>query len=135
MRRFLPLALGLVAVCAGAAGARAAAPAAEPPITATGAEGDYLRTIHRTIHFRWAYMFIEEVAAKRPPTDPLNNPSLEAELLFTVRWDGSPAEVTVTRSSGVGAFDEAAVGAVKGDRPFPVPPIDVYGDDGVAHCR
>jgi TonB family protein len=142
MRRFRPLALGLLAVCAaapaaraGAPAARAGAPAREPPITATGAEGDYLRTIHRTIHFRWANMFIEDLAAKRPPTDPLNNPSLEAELLFTVRWDGSPAEVTVTRSSGVGAFDEAAVAAVKGDQPFPVPPIDTYGDDGVAHFR
>ena len=75
------------------------------------------------------------MADKRPPTDPLNNMSLETEMLFTVRWDGSPAEVTVTKGSGVAAFDQAAVAAVKGDRPFPVPPIDVYGDDGVAHFR
>ena len=135
MLRFRPLALGLLAACAVVGVAQAAAPAPEPPITATGAEGDYLRAIHRAIHFRWANMFIEEVAAKTPATDPLNNPSLEAELLFTVRWDGSPAEVTVSSGSGVAAFDEAAVDAVKGDRPFPVPPIDVYGDDGVAHFR
>jgi TonB family protein len=107
----------------------------EPPITATGTEGDYLRAIHRSIHFRWNYQFIQLVADKRPPNDPLNDPKLEAEVLFTVRWDGSAAEVTVTRSSGVPAFDQAAIAAVKGDRPFPVPPIDVYGDDGVAHFR
>src|ERR1700689_3478414 len=131
MRRFRPLAWGLVAACGLAAVARAAggatAPALEPPIPATGAEGDYLRAIHRTIHFRWAYLFIEEVAAKRPPTDPLNNPALQAELLFTVRWDGSRAEVTVVKGSGGAAFDQAAVGSVKGDLPFPVPPISVYG--------
>jgi TonB family protein len=135
MLRFRPLALGLLAVCALAGAARAAAPSPEPPITATGAEGDYLRAMHRAIHFRWAILFIEDVAAKRPPTDPLNKMSLETEVLFTVRWDGSPAEVTVAHGSGVAAFDEAAIHAVKGDRPLPVPPIDVYGDDGVAHFR
>ena len=135
MLRFRPFALGLLAVYALAGAAHADAPAPEPPITATGAEGDYLRALHRAIHFRWANLFIEDVAAKRPPTDPLNKMSLETEILFTVRWDGSPAEVTVIRSSGVATFDQAAVHAVKGDRPFPVPPIDVYGDDGVAHFR
>jgi hypothetical protein len=135
MLRSRPFALGLLAVCAIAGAAQAAAPSPEPPITATGAEGDYLRAMHRAIHFRWANMFIEDVAAKRPPTDPLNNMSLETEVLFTVRWDGSPAEVTVVQSSGVAAFDKAAIGAIKGDWPLPVPPINVYGDDGVAHFR
>jgi TonB family protein len=136
MPRFRPLALGLLlAACLVAPGVHAAAPTPEPAITTTGAEGDYLRAIHRAIHFRWAVEFIEDVAAKRPATDPLNDPTLEAELLFTVRWDGSPAEVTVTKGSGIAVFDQAAVTAVKGNRPFPVPPIDVYGDDGVAHFR
>ncbi|HLK89009.1 MAG TPA: HEAT repeat domain-containing protein [Polyangia bacterium] len=136
MHRFRPLALSLVIACAAASAARAAAPSPEPPITATGAAGDYLRAMHRSIHFRWVSLFIEDVAEKRPPTDPLNNPKLETEILFTVRWDGSPAEVTVTHGSGVAAFDEAAVNAIKGGTVhFPVPPIDVYGDDGVAHFR
>ncbi|HEY6476278.1 MAG TPA: TonB family protein, partial [Polyangia bacterium] len=139
MPRFRPSALALaLGLClAGTLVSRpgVGAPAEEPPITATGTEGDYLRAIHRTIHFRWDFQFIEQVADKRPTTDPLNNPNLEAEVLFTVRWDGSPAEVTVSRSSGVPAFDQAAVATIKGDRPFPVPPIDVYGDDGVAHFR
>jgi TonB family protein len=135
MLRFRAFALGLL--LAGVLGARpgAAAQGEEPPITATGTEGDYLRAIHRVIHFRWDFQFIQLVADKRPPSDPLNNPNLEAEVLFTVRWDGSPAEVTISHASGVPAFDQAAAAAVKGDRPFPVPPIDVYGDDGVAHFR
>lgn len=141
MIRFRAFALGLLlaGVLAGRPGAAAPAPPAqpaeEPPITATGTEGDYLRAIHRIIHFRWEYQFIQLVADKRPPSDPLNNPNLEAEVLFTVRWDGSPAEVTVSRGSGVPAFDQAAIAAVRGNIPFPVPPIDAYGDDGVAHFR
>jgi TonB family protein len=142
MRRVRPLVLAVVTFSGAMATAWAATPPppaqahpTEPPITATGAEGDYLRALHRTIHFRWAVQFIEDVAEKRPPTDPLNNPKLETEILFTVRWDGSPAEITVTESSGVPAFDQAAVAAVKGDQSFAVPPIDVYGDDGVAHFR
>ncbi|HVZ85955.1 MAG TPA: TonB C-terminal domain-containing protein [Polyangia bacterium] len=143
MRRVRPLLLAVLTVCgtigtAGAAdppGPPEAARPTEPPITVTGAEGDYLRLLHRTIHFRFAVEFIEEVAEKRPATDPLNNPKLETEILFTVRWDGSPAEVTVTEKSGVPLFDQAAVAAVKGHQSFPVPPIDVYGDDGVAHFR
>jgi TonB family protein len=140
MLRFRALALGLLlAAVLAARPAAAQAPkvqrAEEPPITTSGAEGDYLRALHRIIHFRWANQFIELVADKRPPSDALNNPNLEAEVLFTVRWDGSPAEVTVSHSSGVAVFDQAAVAAVKGNRPYPVPPIDVYGDDGVAHFR
>ncbi|HEY5089082.1 MAG TPA: TonB family protein, partial [Polyangia bacterium] len=111
------------------------APRVEPLITVKGAEGDYLRLLHRDIHFRWATQFLEDVAAKRPANDPINNSQLQAEVLFTVRWDGSPAEVTLSESSGNAEFDRMALYAVKGDRPFAVPPIDVYGDDGVAHFR
>jgi TonB family protein len=145
--RFLVLALAatsLLAATAHAADVPRAEPVAtragaaarpEPVITATGPEGDYLRLLHQNIHFRWAKQFIGGVAERRPPKDPLNNPRLEAEVLFTVRWDGSAAEVTLSESSGEADFDQAAVAAVKGDRSFPVPPIDVYGDDGVAHFR
>ncbi len=118
------------------AGRALAAPqtAGEPPITTPGAEGDYLREMHRSIHFRWAVQFIKGVVEKRPPSDPLNRAN-DAEVLFVVRWDGSPAEITVSESSGVAAFDQAAVEAIRGTRRYPVPPVDVYGDDGVAHFR
>ncbi len=134
--RFLILGLAAAGGLAAASPARGVnAPQPEPTITVKGAEGDYLRLLHRDIHFRWASQFIEDVAEKRPPTDPLNNLKLEAEVLFTVRWDGSPAEVTLSQGSGNAVFDRAAVAAAKGDRPYPVPPIDVYADDGVAHFR
>jgi TonB family protein len=116
----------------------AAAPAAdasEPAITTPGIEGDYLRAMHTRIHLRWMHGFIETVAQLRPGSDPINNPALTSEVLFTVRWDGSPAEVTLTKSSGQKAFDQAALSAIRGDAKYPVPPLALFGDDGVAHFR
>jgi len=113
-----------------------AAQGVEPKITVPGAEGDYLRTLHQRIHFRFVYRFIQDVASKRPATDPLNQPNLRAEILFGVRWDGSVSDVIVGQKSGVDAFDQAAIAAVRveGDR-YPPPPAELFGDDGVAHFR
>src|SRR5450755_2509520 len=88
--RLLALALGAASLPPIASARAADAPRVEPLIAAKGAEGDYLRLLHRDIHFRWAVQFLEGVAAKRPANDPINNSKLEAEVLFTVRWDGSP---------------------------------------------
>jgi hypothetical protein len=108
----------------------------EAKITAPGAEGDYLRTLHRGIHYRFAMTFISGIAAKQPPTDPLNKPGLAAEVFFGVRWDGSVSDVVVGDKSGVPAFDQAAVAAVRGDNVrYPPPPPELFGDDGVAHFR
>src|SRR5262245_43045807 len=84
---FLPLALAANPAPAPApAGAPAAAPPPaaprEPQITVPGAEGDYLRSLHARIHFRFATGFIDGVAAKKPPNDPLNQPGLRTEVYF-----------------------------------------------------
>src|SRR5262249_25541460 len=100
-----------------------------------GPEGDYLRILHTQIHWRWETKFLETVVKGQPPSAPLNNPALEAEVLFTIRWDGSTAEVTLSKSSGNKTFDAAAVATVKGTGPCPVPPLQVFGDDGVAPFR
>jgi hypothetical protein len=120
--------------------APAAAPlpaeAAEPKITVPGAEGDYLRTMHQGIHYRFAIKFIEGIAAKQPKTDPLNKPGLMAQVYFGVRWDGSVAEAVVADKSGVEAFDQAAVAAIRTDGVrYAPPPPELFGDDGVAHFR
>lgn len=107
--------------------------AGETPITVPGVEGDYLRSVHLRIHWRWVHNFLEAVAMRRPASDPINNPALQAEVLFTIRWDGSPAEVTLSKSSGNKTFDQAALSAIRGDIKYPVPNVSLYGDDGVAH--
>jgi hypothetical protein len=135
--RALALAVGAVVCLQTAPGAApaSAAPEAEPAITVPGIEGDYLRSLHVLIHWRWTHYFIEAVAMTRPRSDPLNNPALAAEVLFTVRWDGSIAEVTLSKSSGLKAFDLAALEAVRGNITYPMPPLALFGDDGVAHLR
>jgi HEAT repeat protein len=112
----------------------APAPTSEPKITVPGVEGDYLRSLHTRIHYRFANKFIEDVAAKRPKTDPLNNPTLRTEVNFGVRWDGTVTDAVVAEKSGVPAFDQAATAAVRGDNAkYPTPPVELFGDDGVAH--
>ena len=124
--------------------APAAAPAAEmgePKITVPGAEGDYLRLIHGRIHFRFANRFINDIAAKQPATDPMNRPGLRTEIHFGLRWDGSLSDAVVNQKSGVEAFDQAALAAVRTDAAgtasarYPPPPADLFGDDGVAHFQ
>jgi hypothetical protein len=115
--------------------APAEVPAGEPKITVPGAEGDYLRTLHSRIHVRYTSRFIDDLA-KRPATDPLNQPGLRAEIHFGVRWDGSVSDAVVDQKSGVEAFDKAALAAVRVDGSrYPPPPPELFGDDGVAHFR
>jgi hypothetical protein len=113
-----------------------AAEPGEPKITVPGAEGDYLRALHARIHFRFAVRFIGDVASKQPPTDPLNQPGLRAEVLFGIRWDGSVSDAVVEKKSGVPAFDQAALGSIHDENThYNPPPAELFGDDGVAHFR
>jgi TonB family protein len=127
------VAAGAPVAAATAAAAAATSAAPEPAITAPGPEGDYLRALHRHIHWRWTNDFIDVVERTRPAKDKLNDPTLRAEVSFAVRWDGSPADVKVTHGSGVAAFDQAALAAVRSEVPYQLPPLELFGDDGVAH--
>ena len=115
---------GLLLLChlgrraaAGAGAPRGPRPRERAKITGKGVEGDYLRSLHTRIHYRFANKFIEDVAAKRPKTDPLNNPSLRTEVNFGVRWDGTVTDAIVTEKSGLPAFDQAAIAAIRGEKP------------------
>ena len=110
--------------------------AQEPAIPGEGVEADYLRALHDRIHPLWAGLFIHGVAAKAPAGSPLNSVGTHgAVVLFSVRWDGSTTDVTLVGSSGATAFDQAAVDAIRRVDDFPVPPMAVLSDDGLAHFR
>lgn len=107
----------------------------EPPIALSGAEGDYLRALHERIHQRWAAGFVASVAQTLPAANALNDPSLQAVVLFSIRWDGTVVEATLVSASGADAFDRAAVDAVRKESPFRVPPVEALSDDGLAYFR
>jgi TonB family protein len=110
--------------------------AQEPSIPGEGVEADYLRALHERIHPLWTGLFIHGVAEKAPSASPLNSVgSHAAAILFSVRWDGSTTDVTLVGSSGATAFDLAAVAAIRRVDDFPVPPVAVLSDDGLAHFR
>ena len=140
---FLPHAVATAAEPAPAPAPAAATPPAAPPaapgepkITIPGTEGDYLRALHTRIHYRFVTLFIEGIAAKKPPNDPLNNPGLRTEIFFGVRWDGSVADVLVNQKSGVEAFDKAALNALRDEHTrYSPPPAELFGDDGIAQFR
>ena len=108
----------------------------EPSIPGEGVVADYLRGLHEKVHPLWTGLFIRGVAEKAPSTSPLNNVGAHAAVvLFSVRWDGSTTDVTLVGSSGVTPFDQAALDAIRRVDDFPVPPVAVLSDDGLAHFR
>jgi TonB family protein len=138
---FGPLAvvIACLAVALPAAAAPVAAPAPasapEPAITTPGVEGDFLRGVHALLHERWAKGFIDSTAARAVAPSPLADRTRAVVVLFAIRWDGTIAEANVGTSSRVPALDKAAVEAVRTAGRFPVPPVDVFSDDGIVHLR
>ena len=126
--------VGLGAVL-GSGAARSAALSQEPPIAGEGVAADYLRSLHAQIHPLWSGLYVHEKLDKLPAGRPDADSSRQAVLLFSVRWDGSAADVTMVQESGVAAFDEAARTAIRRVDRFPVPPLAVLSDDGLAHFR
>ncbi|HET6281474.1 MAG TPA: TonB family protein [Polyangia bacterium] len=133
-----PIAAALVAVwfsLAQPAPATAGPPDGEPAITAPGVEGDYLRVVHGHIHEHWTKA-LSKPPAKPPARAAAPAPgAAEAVVLFSIRWDGTLAGISLITSSGAPAVDQMAVAAVRAAAPFGVPPLDIFSDDGVAHFR
>ena len=110
--------------------------AQEPAIGGEGVEADYLRALHERIHPLWTGLLIRGFADNAPGTSALNSADARAAaVLFSVRWDGSTTDVIMVGSSGAASFDQAALDTVRRVGDFPVPPVAVLSDDGLAHFR
>ena len=119
--------------------ATAGPPDGEPAITVPGIEGDYLRAIHARIHEHWTKA-LSKPKAKTPgraaaAANVAAAPAGESVVLFSVRWDGTVAGISLITSSGSPPVDQMAVAAVRAAAPFGVLPLDIYSDDGLAHFR
>jgi TonB family protein len=128
MRRSLVLAIGVLAV-----GGTVQAEEKEPPITAEGGRGVFLRGAHEAVHPTWAARLLRNAGERLPAGHPLNDRSLSAVIEVVVMADGTITDARIERSSGSREFDAAALGVfVMGDQ-LPAPPDDMLSDDNRAH--
>lgn len=138
MNRFPVLSAALI-LLVGLPAAHAATIAADKlpesplPLPPPGPEATYLSTVHTQIHRRFTDNFLRLIAEKLELTNPLNVPTLSAEVDLAISGDGQLISSQVSRSSGFPGFDDAVVEILRDAVPYPRPPSEVRSDDGTTH--
>lgn len=90
----------------------------------------YLVAIHNRIHPIFADDFLGSLDGL-PSTHPMNAPNVATSLEIVLsRDDGRLVKMGVTRTSGITAFDIAALDAVQRASPFGKPPAAIVSTDG-----
>jgi hypothetical protein len=98
--------------------------------TARSPFGTYLVTIHNRIHPIFAEDFLGSLDGL-PGNHPLNDPTLITRLEIVLdRDDGHVLKMGVVRTSGITAFDIAALDSVQRSSPFGKPPKAIVSSDG-----
>jgi TonB family protein len=91
----------------------------------------YLNGMHNRIHPIFADSFLESLDSL-PPNHPMNDKHLVARLEIVLTKQGHLKKMGVVRTSGITAFDVAALDAVDRAQPFgPVPTAIVSADGNV----
>src|SRR5664279_2595292 len=109
---------------------------AEPALTGTGADGDYLRQVHERVHARWAGNFLRLASETLPASDPVNDPARTVTVDLVLSTDGGQiVSLEVSKSGGLAGFDDAAKEVLRDSLPFPAPAADVRSDDGLVRLR
>lgn len=109
----------------------AVTPANVAPLGASAAPfATYLNQLHNRIHPLFACSFIASLS-ERSASDPLRKDGLYTVLEFVINpATGYLFRLGVVRTSGVRAFDIAALDAVHGALPFGSAPPEVVSPDG-----
>ena len=89
----------------------------------------YLNGIHNRIHPIFAESFLDSLAGL-PPTHPLSNKAMHTNLEIVLTKEGKIVKMGITRTSGVTAFDIAALDAVERASPFGPAPGAILSSDG-----
>jgi TonB family protein len=133
------LALAVALSAAGPAGAATIAadklPESPLPLPPPGPEATYLKTVHAAIHRRFSDNFLRLIGEKLELTNPLNVPTLEAEVDLVIGGDGQLLSSQITKSSGFPGFDDAVIEIVRDVVPYPPAPSEVRSDDGTTHLH
>jgi TonB family protein len=91
---------------------------------------NYLVQIHNRIHPIFAEGFLDSLDGL-PSTHPLNRPEMTTNVEIVLdREEGRIARIGITKTSGVTAFDIAALSAVDAAAPFGPPPREIVSPDG-----
>jgi TonB family protein len=89
----------------------------------------YLNGMHNRIHPIFAEAFLESLS-NLPPTHPMNDKHLVTRLEIVLARDGRLKKMGVVRTSGITAFDIAALDAVDRAAPFGPAPGAIVSPDG-----
>jgi outer membrane biosynthesis protein TonB len=89
----------------------------------------YIARMHRRIHERWGFGFIEELSRK-PASHELNDWRLHTKLEIVIGPDGDVERTTIVQTSGLLTFDVAAIDAVQSAGPYEPPPQAIRSGNG-----
>jgi TonB family protein len=89
----------------------------------------YIAQMHRSIHDQWGFGQIL-VWDEQPRTSPLNNVTLLATLELVLNGDGTIDNIKVVRSSGLRAYDVAAIDVAYSAGPYPSAPKALRSANG-----
>jgi outer membrane biosynthesis protein TonB len=90
----------------------------------------YLNQIHSRIHPIFAETFLESLD-DLPASHPMNRPGITTNLEIVLdRDEGRIQKMGITKTSGVTAFDVAALESVHRAQPFGAPPREIISPDG-----
>jgi TonB family protein len=88
----------------------------------------YITAMHRQIHKLFTLGFLSDIDMRNDSA--YANEELWTQLEIVVKGDGSVERVGIVRSSGLLAFDVAAIDSVMSAAPFPAPPSVIKSANG-----
>ena len=89
----------------------------------------YITKMHRQIHRLFGDGFLAEIEGKSGKT-PYDDYTLWTKVEIVLKPDGVVDKVTIVRTSGVMAFDVAAIDSVMSAAPFPKSPPEIRSANG-----
>jgi hypothetical protein len=90
----------------------------------------YLNAVHNRLHPVFADSFLASLD-NLPASHPMNKPEIKTDLEIVLSQDdGRVVRMGVTHTSGVTAFDIAALESVMRAQPFGAPPKEIISPDG-----
>lgn len=94
----------------------------------------FIATMHRTIHDKWAYNFLEQLDTMGRG-HALNKPDLWTRVEIVLLGDGTIDKVRTVRYSGNMQFDNAAREVVFNSAPYPTPPKEILSPNGKVYIH